>query len=429
MILLFLGCTPDEPTVAVTEVTLTPSEAIVTVATLEWTTDAAIRGRVRFGTPERELSSPLEDTAATTHRAVLVGVPAQSEVSWTIEDEAGLALESGTWTTGALPNELPSIETNGGSLDQFVVTTFLGASSAAVVLSPEGRVVWYSPNESGLDAFRARPRRDGTGIVYVVGDVSGDPSDQSRLVSVSWDGTEVSELAAPYLAQDFVEREDGVFVALAAEVRPGTDGADVKGNALVEIDADGTATSLWDTWDCFDPDERPGNDPTLGWTWTNALDHDPITGEYIVGVRNFSAIVRVDPTDRSCGATLGGETSSYAIDGARFLHAHQFDWVDGRAVVFDNDGAGGNRSRAIEYALDDDAGTATEVWSYMPDPAVFSFVLGDVARSDDGSTIVTFSVAGQMDRVDADGALLFRANTPVGHVFGYSTLTTELAAR
>jgi len=427
MIFLLLACAggPDDTAAAVdvSDVTLTPSADIVTVATLTWTTSAPIRARVRFGTPDRELTSPLDETATTDHRAVLVGVPAQSEVTWTIEDEAGVALDSGTWTTGVLPNDLPSIVTDGGTMDRFVVTTFLGASNAAIVLSPEGQVVWYHPNESGLDAFRARARADGTGVVYVVGDVSGDPSPDSRVVSVSWDGATVEEVGAPYLAQDFIEGQDGHFVALAAEVRDG-----VKGNALVDIAPDGTTTSLWDTWDCYDPEVQPGNDPTLGWTWTNALDYDDATGEYLVGFRNFSAIVRVDTASRTCGRTLGGESSSYTLDGARFLHAHQFEWVGASAVVFDNDGAGGNRSRAIEYALDESAGTATEVWSYMPDPTVFSFVLGDVARYDD-STLVTFSVAGQIDRVAADGSLLFRANTSVGHAFGYTTLLPELDAR
>jgi hypothetical protein len=421
--LLLVACAADEASLEVTDVTLTPSAHIVTVATLTWTTSAPTRGRVRFGTAERELTSPLEEVATTSHRAVLVGVPAESKVAWTIEDEGGQSLESGTWTTGILPNTLPSVTSDRGTMDRFAVTTLLGASNAVIILSPEGRVVWYHPNESGLDAFRARLRRDGTGIVYVVGDVSGDPSPDSRVVSVSWDGSTTTELAAPYLAQDFIERDDEHIVALAADVRD-----EVKGNSLVDIAPDGSSESVWDTWDCFDPASRPGNDPTLGWTWTNALDHDEATDEYIVSIRNFSAIVRVDVDARACGTTLGGESSSYTIDGARFLHAHQFDWVDQRVLVFDNDGAGGNRSRALEYALDDDAGVATEVWSYMPDPSVFSFVLGDVARYDD-STLVTFSVAGQIDRVDDSGALMFRATTPVGHVLGYTTLHTELAAR
>ena len=67
----------------------------------------------------------------------------------------------------------------------------------------------------------------------------------------------------------------------------------------------------------------------------------------------------------------------------------------------------------------------TEVWSYLPDPSVYSFVLGDVARLENGETFIAWSVAGQLDRVDASGASVWRVNTGVGYAFGFVTLASE----
>ena len=69
---------------------------------------------------------------------------------------------------------------------------------------------------------------------------------------------------------------------------------------------------------------------------------------------------------------------------------------------------------------------ATEVWNYTPSPSIYNFVLGDVARLDDGDTFVAFSVAGQLTRVTPDGTVKWAANTGVGFAFGFVTLAPSL---
>jgi hypothetical protein len=64
--------------------------------------------------------------------------------------------------------------------------------------------------------------------------------------------------------------------------------------------------------------------------------------------------------------------------------------------------------------------TASQVFTYYPDPPLYSYAYGDVSRLPDGSTLVTFSVSGQMDLVDADGELQWRLNALFGGAFGYS---------
>ncbi len=424
MAAVFLGHGCDTDVLPdVVSATLTVSPAIVTVATLSWTTDVAMRGRVRYGTAERELVTTLEAVESTTHSTLLVGVPASSDIAWTIEDPDGVALMTGVWTTEPLPGAVPRITVEGGTAQQFMVTTVLGNVSAVVILSPEGKVVWYHTDDSGLNVVRALPAADGNGILYTAGDVSGDRSADSLLRRVSWDGTVVNDIAVPHLGQDFAQHADGTIAAVAAAEREGADGEPVKGNEIVEIQPDGSFEAVWSSWDCFDPELHASNDPDLGWTWVNAID--VLDGDYVLSVRNFSSIVWVARDTGACGPILGGELSDYELVGERFLHTHQFHVWDDHVMVFDNDGAAENHSRVLEYVLS--GTTATQVWAYVPDPPILSFVLGDVERLEDGSTFAAFSLAGRLDRVDDAGALQFSASTALGYVFGYVTLVPDLA--
>jgi hypothetical protein len=50
---------------------------------------------------------------------------------------------------------------------------------------------------------------------------------------------------------------------------------------------------------------------------------------------------------------------------------------------------------------------------------VFSPVLGDVQRLENGDTMVVASLAGQIERVSPTGESLWRANTGAGTVFTF----------
>ncbi|MFN7143141.1 MAG: aryl-sulfate sulfotransferase [Myxococcota bacterium] len=423
-----VGESPDDPTVL--DAALVPSDTIATVATLRWSTDVPTRSRVRYGTTQRTFETPPPVDARTDHDALLLGLPASTDVTWEVLDEDGTVLAGDTWRTGPLPTALPSLEVTGAGHDQFMFAPVIGATTAAVVLSPEGEIVWWHLDTSGLDVYRVRPSRDGTGIWYNAASVSGDPADDSRLVHVSWDGASVTELPVPLLAHDFVEADDGALHAI--QVRYGgpagpDDGDTLRGDALVAVTPnDGGVTELWNSWDCFDPAADTSDDPELGWTFANALD--VADGGWVLGLRNFSSLVWIG-ADGGCDRVLGGALSDYTVDGARFLHQHQFHTFRGddgadHVLVFDNEGAGGTKSRVVEYALGAD--TATEVWSYTPSPSIYSFVLGDVQRLDDGDTFVAWSVAGQLDRVTPDGVPAWSVNTGVGYAFGFVTLAPEI---
>ncbi|HEX6277382.1 MAG TPA: aryl-sulfate sulfotransferase, partial [Polyangiaceae bacterium] len=247
--------------------------------------------------------------------------------------------------------------------------------------------------------------------------------------------SEREETPIPLLAHDFVEHADGTLGALVLEDREGADGEMVRGNKVVEVAPDGTRTDVWTTWDCFDPMEHPGNDGNTGWTFTNALDYDAVDDVYLVGIRNFDSITRVNRQTGECEWVLGDVGATIEIDtlSATFHHQHQFQMFGTctpdrtgspcHLLVMDNEGSlVENESRILEYEVDFETNVATEVWSHVSDPSVFTYVLGEPTRYSNGDTFINWSTAGQMERVTETGEVVWKLNSGSGGVFGFNTL-------
>jgi len=60
-------------------------------------------------------------------------------------------------------------------------------------------------------------------------------------------------------------------------------------------------------------------------------------------------------------------------------------------------------------------------WSYVPDPIVYTYVLGDVFRLDNGDTRVIWATAGLAQQVSPAGEVLWELSAGIGTGFGYST--------
>lgn len=428
-LLLLLACSGGKGgDVAITDISAELSEVIGTVATVSFQTSTEAEAWIEVEADGLSFSTA-RSPMGTSHELVLYGLPPEQPVSFVVHAESGDAVgqsEAQSLTTTYLTGGLPTTQVSGEGNDQWMLTPLIGAYTGPVLLAPDGRITWAFPETRELDVYRARFLRDGSGIVYNAASVSGDPSADAELVLVSFDGTRVERIPVPLLAHDFVELSDGSFIAIVVEYRDGADGAAIRGDKLVQIARDGTQTDIWSAWDCFDPEETPGDEPALGWTFVNALNISEDEQDLYISIRNFSTIVQIDRATGACEWAIGGYGGDYEISGVRFKHEHQFKVFDDRLLVFDNAGLANNKSRVVEYQVDHAAKTATEIWRFEPEPSLNSFVLGDVARLEDGDTLVTWSVAGQIDRVGADKSRSFTINTELGYAFGFMSNRAEL---
>jgi hypothetical protein len=418
---------PLRPVQVVAEV----NEHIATVVNVRWTTELPSIGYVEYGpTQDMELNTPLEATQVQQHAMSLFGLTADTVVYFRVVTWDGAAASASAIAdvrTGDLPVGMPPITQTGAGQDGFIVVPILGAKTAVTIINPKGQIVWYHTDERALDFYRARLSLDGKSLIYNAAKISGAPSPVSELVRVALDGSATSSVPVPFLAHDFVEHPDGTLAAIAVEFRD-FEGMQLRGDKIVEIAPDGTQRTVWSAWDCFDPAQVKGDNLEQGWTFANSLDFDAAANVYYLGMRNFSSIARINRASGACEWVLGlsAPTFTFAPGSARFLHQHQFQVRGNRILIMDNDGIPGNQSRVLEYELDLTAKVATQVWSYVSSPSVYTFVLGEPIRFDDGSTFINWSAAGQMERLDAAGTSIWKMNTGAGFIFGFQMLASSL---
>ena len=418
---------PKRPSQVVAEV----SAEIATVVKVRWTTAESTVGYVEYGpTPDLGLRTPTETVPTQEHARALLGMTADTPCYYravTVDGSATVASDVGNVHTGNLPVGMPPITQTGTGQQGFIVAPVIGTKTSVVVLNPSGQVVWYHTDDRQLDFYRARLSVDGKSLLYNAARISGTPAQDSELVRVALDGSGSTAIPIPYLAHDFVEHPDGTLAAIAFEDRD-VGGTTVRGNKIVEVAPDGTQRTMWSTWDCFDPAVLKSDDMEQGWTFANALDYDAAADVYYLGMRNASSIAKINRATGACEWVLGGSASTFAFaqGSARFLHEHQFQVRGDHILIMDNDGAGSHQSRVTEYQLDLQNKVATQVWAYMSNPSVYTFVLGEPQRFDDGSSFINWGAAGQLERLDSSGASIWKLNTGAGYVFGFHTLADSL---
>lgn len=122
--------------------------------------------------------------------------------------------------------------------------------------------------------------------------------------------------------------------------------------------------------------------------------------QFLVSLRNVSALVTFDPATGSVGAVLQGP----------FVRQHDArPTVDGHVLLFDNMGAEG-RSRALEW--DPRAERVAWSWGGPAEQRLLSVFCGAAQRLPGGTTLVTESTAGRAFEVDPSGEVLWRFESP-----------------
>ena len=419
------GASSGEPP---SDVATRPNDVVATVVNISWTTLAPTSGYVEYGTAELDRRTPVETEARAAHSVSLLGLAPDTVYNYRVVTAGAGASPINTLRTGDLPVGMPPLTQTGEGHTGFTIVPILGATTAVTIIDAQGQIVWYHQDDRELDFYRARLAIDGKSLLYNAASVSGDPSDASELVRVALDGSSTSSIPVPLLAHDFVEHPDGTLGAIVVEYRDDDAGTPIRGDSIVEIDPNGERRTIWSSWDCFDLAEEQGDDLTHGWTFANALDYGPTEQAYYLGMRNFSSIAKIDRASGTCEWVFGltAATIDFAPDAEVFLHQHQFQVRGNHILVMDNDGSPGNESRVLEYELDFERNLATQIWSYVSNPSVYTFVLGEPTRLDDGDTFINWSAAGQMERVTGEGASRWKLNTGAGFVFGFSTLADTL---
>jgi len=419
------------------EVALSVSEVVPTVVTAHWDVELEdwSAAWLEYGSDE----SYGERAAAATegsgpYRDLLLGLLPESDYHVRLVVERGgerYESDDQVVTTGAKPAELPSYtvqaESSADTWQGYLATSIIATPPTAVILDDAGEYVWwYQPAEELSMMGRAALSRDGKAILY--SDINLNGNDDNRLYRVSLDGSELESWELPGFHHDFVELPDGTVAYLAMDPRT-IDGAEVPGDRLMELAPDGSISEIYNIWDDF---EYEGSNKSLTGTWwphANAIDHLPEEDAYLVSFLTLDGIFKIHRASGQVSWILGGEHSDFTLPNggsSLFDHQHQMHWLGDSILVFVNGELPDGTSHALEYALDEQTGTAEETWSYWPDTELNSIILGDVHRLDTGNTLVSFSYSGQIHEVNPQGELQWKLAGMMGAAMGYVTWMDSL---
>jgi hypothetical protein len=202
-------------------------------------------------------------------------------------------------------------------------------------------------------------------------------------------------------------------------------------------ESDGTTASwTWTMSQHFDPRNSPfaQNFETTplfagtGWDvfHINAIDRQP-DGNYLVTARHMDGVFLVDHATKKVVWTLGTPTA-VAADGAKKLtivgdpyggpkRPHDGRLVGNVVTMFDNRaGMPGQQSRAVAYAIDATAGTATMLWEFRNGAAYTGDTLGSVRQAADGSVLINWGAGLQpiIEELAPNGNRLMAIGLPNG---------------
>jgi len=366
----------------------------------------------------------------------LIGLRAGTSYNITLEArraETSVLGPSASYTSPPLPQALAGVRMTLVSgtppTSGYTLTAISGIAGHGYLIAFDGagNIRWY--HDCGpLYVQEAKQQSNGDMTVYVGNSRGGDP-DPGAFVEISPKGDSVRSITAT--GSEYTDGHELIVTSDANGARTadylfgydirnvdqsayggGTDDQ-VAGHQLVRISATGAVDTLmqgWSYWTHGDKVDPPLDDQSID--HPNAIDFD-LDGGVIASFRNLGAIVKIDPNTHKVLWQLGGARNQFTFindpqNGFSGQHSVRV-LPNGHFLLFDNGVSNTpGASRAVEYAVDESAKTATMVWQYVPQPSVFNQFTGSVQRLANGNTVVAWTNFGLIDEVAPSGALVNR---------------------
>lgn len=344
--------------------------------------------------------------------------------------------------TRPLPPRLAelTITTTGEATHPFILVNgaTMGTPGLVYAFDSKGRIRWFREfteyPEDPNPAKETKQQPNGNFTTFI-GESSGYEFHWGRYVEFRPDGSIVREYdAGPDLYTDghdlLLTEPFGAAGAThhlfgydhrVTDLTPvgGPPSVDLAGHYIRRISSSGSVEFEWNAWDWLEledwiepPDFARQRTPT-DFDHPNSLEIDG-EGNYIVSWRHLGEVTSIDGQTGAIRWRLGGRNNEFEFIGdplGGFSAQHMARVLgNGNLLLFDN----GLRhsppeSRAVEYALDPVAKTATMVWQYRPGPEFFSMFVSGAERHRSGNTLVGFGVPAQIAEVDQAGDVVFSA--------------------
>jgi len=403
------GTTPtgaDGFTIAVQLASAVKSTAPGTVGIVTWSLSGATvsSAHLDFG-PDTTygMTAPADLTATasgtTGYRTLLLGMkPAKTYHFRVVASDGGKTYTSDDHTvmTGPKPSMNPistfTVKNATAVPKGFFITSFWqnGTKTMPFIFDTDGDVVWwYTPGsgESTDGISHARMSADSQNIWLVNESLSGNPLRRvtiDALTEMTYTNTKASHDIA----------------AVTGETMAYLDYGESDCNSIFEINNAGTTKEVFESTNVTSMGTGMNN------CHGNAVRYSKKEDYYTFSdwQKDLAVVTRAGTLVWKLSQKVSGGNASWG--GAQ--HGHQL--LDSSILLFANNGAGMNKSQAVEYGLD-----GTLIKKFTSNGSATNF--GDVQRLSNGNTIITYSTSSLIQEVDASDAVVLEVKGPGS--FGY----------
>jgi hypothetical protein len=298
-----------------------------------------------------------------------------------------------------------------------------GAAMYVVVFNDHGVPVWWRP--ATIDLGNAFALSDGT-LSWARGDLSAyeiHQLDGTLVRTVSFQGSTTND-------HDMQPLPNGDFLVISYKPRGTTvdltpiGGAPdqmVRDAAIQEVDPDGNVVWEWNSKDHIGIDQIASNWRTQ--VATSAQPHDllhlnsvePDGDSVVISLRFTNAIYKISRDTGDIEWKLGGTTipQSLTVTGdhpsSPFAGQHDARILpDGTLTLHDNETASGLPPRAVSYAIDETAGTATQLDSIEDPDITAATCCGSARLSPEGTWLISWGARSQVTEFAPSGDRNFK---------------------
>lgn len=213
---------------------------------------------------------------------------------------------------------------------------------------------------------------------------------------------------------------DPEIVRMDQIVQGGNPGAKVIGAVLQELDKDRNVVFQWRSFDHIAITDATHEDLTAGtidYIHSNAIDVDT-DGNLLLSSRHTDEITKINRTTGEIIWRWGGKNNQFTFenDPIGFSHQHSIRRTPtGTLIMFDDGNFHSPQfSRAIEYSMDEQAKTVTQLWQFRHSPDIYAFAMGSVQRMPNGNTLIGWGMGleAAVTEVGPDGRVAFELRLP-----------------
>lgn len=400
-------------TTLLTDVKIEPNPNMTLSCFVSWNTNVPASSEVDFG--QGEYAFRIRDAAhVLEHRVLVIGMHAETayQIRAVSESETGTGSAEGTFTTGALPENIPQASLTAKNFDKMeagwtLMNIEFGRSAPAkvVMYDEQGLPVWYF-----IDGTHADSRGDvATALVgdrVLVGPAIGEPAREVDLSGeVKWSGP--AQSTKELQTHEFGKTESGNYlfnVELDKAIEGGT--THIDDQLLQELSPE--LGVVW-SWNLFDHVPAVGTREEL--CHGNALSLD-LAGNFAYYNCRYLGLLKLDRASGEIIWRLGGTYDQQSLGAGDFTYdppESQFSDAhdpeihdDGSVLLYDNGGYGSSsgtkfHTRVLEYQLDETKHTATRIFEFPGDFPVdawykndwYTPIWGDADRLENGNILVT----------------------------------------